>query len=143
MIEYTFTYTRPNFDYDFFTYQTADKALMESQNAFRNELFMANGFISTSIVISEDKLSLKLITLWESFAASEQFVSRHRDKFLKHLNNYNNTAGVTCVIETCVLPDTPGLKNKKLSTRLSPDQMGQKLQTFITAYHANNTIRNQ
>jgi hypothetical protein len=140
MIEYTFTYTRPNFDYDFFTYQTADKALMESQNAFRNELFMADGFISTSIVISEDKLSLKMITLWESDAASEQFVSRHRDKFVKQLNNYNNIAGVTQVSESCTLPDTPGLKNKKLSTRLGPDEIGQRLQNFITSYHATNVI---
>jgi len=143
MVEYTYTYTRPNFDYDFFVYQTADKTLMESQNTFRNKMCMAEGFISTSIVISEDKLSLKLITLWESSTTATQFMSPHQVGFLPQLQEYNSLRGVTCITETCTLPDTPGLKNKKLSTRLNSDQAGQRLQNFITSNSSKNTVHNQ
>jgi hypothetical protein len=143
MFEYTYTYTRPSLDYDFFVYQTADKKLMESQNAFRNKMCMAEGFISTSIVISEDKLSLKLIILWESFTTATQFLSTHQAGFFLQLNDYNKATGVTCITETCTLPDTPGLKNKKLSARLNSDLAGQRLQNFITLYRSKNTVYNQ
>jgi hypothetical protein len=140
MFEYTTTFTRSNFDYDFFIFQSADKELMEYQNRYRNDLLIANGFISMSYIISDDKLSLKVITLWESQGLSNQFVSTNRDSFIKKLASYNKMSGVTVSSDTATLPDTPGLKNKKLSTRMSPEAAGRGLQEFITTYHATNTI---
>ena len=132
MYEYTATHTRQNTEHDFFIFQTEDKQLLDKQNKFRNDMLQANGFISLNAIVSENKLQLKISTLWESEATARAFTSVHQAEFLKLLKAYQYKTGTYTATTTATLPDTLNLKAKKLSSRLTVAEASKELKDFIT-----------
>ena len=133
MYEVTVTFTRQDEKEDFFIFNVMDKDLLFSHNKFRNEALMAPGFISMSYVISDDKLKLKVITLWESRVDGENFMrmNKHGRPFYKALQNYLARTGTLKEVSTELLPDTDAIKAKKVSSRITIDDANQALLDFL------------
>lgn len=132
MYEYTITYRRQNLNYDFFVFQTVDKQLLYHHAKHWTEILNAPGHISTSYVMSEDKLTLKVIVLWENEAYATEFSSPTRKQFIAAMESYNQKTGTTSTVSISTLPDTANLKAKKFSTRITVEEAGKELQDFIT-----------
>lgn len=126
------TATRPNSNVDFFLYQTSDTDLLLQQTLQRNAVLQAVGFISTSIVVSEDKLTMKIISLWESENDRLQCNTKYHKAFSDLLNRYNTKNNVVVEYASNFLPDTQQLKAKKFSSRLTIEQASAELKEFIT-----------
>jgi hypothetical protein len=133
MYEVTVTFTRQDDKEDFFVFNVMDKDLLFSHNRFRNEALMAPGFISLSYVISDDKMKLKVITLWESIVDGQNFMRNNKfgKEFYKWQGKYLARTGTLKEVSTEMLPDTEAMKAKKLSTRITIDDANQALLDFL------------
>jgi heme-degrading monooxygenase HmoA len=134
MIEVTTTYTRRNTNAEFFAFQTADLLLLASHTNFRNEMTNSPGFIGLSYFMSEDKLSLRVLALWESEKTLHNFSqkTKSRDAFLDSLKVYNTKNHVTSTMSVENVFDPKYLKDKKLSTRLTVKEAQDRLVDFLS-----------
>ena len=134
MYEVTVTFTRQNTDEDFYAFSTYDKDMLYAHTRFRNELFNAPGFMGLTFVLSDDKLEMAVITLWETLIHSQEFfkTNKYGKPFDIELNKYLGRTGTQKSVTTLSLPDTAQLKAKKLSSRLTVDEANQKLKEMLT-----------
>lgn len=134
MYETTVTYTRQNTDEDWFTFSMYDKDLLYSVARFRNETIDAPGFMALTVAVSDDKLQMKLITLWESYMHAQEFFkkNKHGRKYNREVNRYLGRTHTTKQVTVLNLPDTAQLKAKKLSSRLTIEVGNQTIKEFLT-----------
>jgi heme-degrading monooxygenase HmoA len=134
MYEVTVTFKRQNTDEDFFAFSTYDKEMLYAHTRFRNEVMNAPGFMALSFVLSDDKLEMAVITLWESLIHSQEFfvTGKHAKAFDFQLKRYLGRTGTIKTVTTASLPDTAQLKAKKISSRLSVEVANQTLKELLT-----------
>jgi heme-degrading monooxygenase HmoA len=134
MYETTVTYTRENVDEDWFMFSMYDKDLLYSVTRFRNETINAPGFMALTVTVSDDKLQMKLIVLWESFMHAQEFFTKNKfgKAYSKELKKYLGRTHTKQDVTTLNLPDTAQLKAKKLSSRLTVEAGNQTIKEFFT-----------
>jgi hypothetical protein len=134
MYETTVTYTRENTDEDWFMFSMYDKDLLYSVTRFRNETINAPGFMALTIGMSDDKLQMKLITLWESFMHAKEFYGKNKygKAYTRNVKRYLGRTHTKQDVTTLSLPDTAQLKAKKLSSRLTVEAGNQTIKEFLT-----------
>jgi hypothetical protein len=134
MYETTVTYTRENTDEDWFMFSMYDKDLLYSVTRFRNETINAPGFMALTVAVSDDKLKMKFITLWESFMHATEFFKKNSygKKYSIEVDRYLGRTHTKQDVTTLNLPDTAQLKAKKLSSRLTVEVGNQTIKEFLT-----------
>jgi heme-degrading monooxygenase HmoA len=134
MYETTVTYTRENTDEDWFMFSMYDKDLLYSVTRFRNETINAPGFMALTVAVSDDKLEMKVITLWESFMHATEFFKKniYGKKYSTEVDRYLGRTHTQKDVTTLNLPDTAQLKAKKLSSRLTIEVGNQTIKEFLT-----------
>jgi heme-degrading monooxygenase HmoA len=134
MYEVTVTFTRNDTEEDFFAFSLHDKDLLYSHARFRNEVLNAEGFMSLTFAVSDDKLTMKVITLWESSMLAARFFSLNKfgRPFDRQLKKYLGRNAIGRSVTAINLPDSAQLKAKKLSSRLTLEESSAELKEFLT-----------
>lgn len=134
MYEVTVTFKRQNTSEEFYAFSTYDKEMLYAHTRFRNELLNADGFMALSFALSDDKLEMAVITLWESLMHSQEFFKTNKfgKAFDREVTKYLGRTGTIKSTTTASLPDTAKLKAKKISSRLSVDVANQTLKDLLT-----------
>lgn len=134
MYEVTVTITRQDTKEDFYVFSLYDKEMMYAHLNYRNEMMNAPGFMATSIALSDDKMQLKVIALWETQTHAAEFfkTNKHGKRFDRAMISYLGRTGCTREVSLATLPDTAKLKAKKLSSRLTVEYANQQLKEFLT-----------
>lgn len=131
MFEITTRFTRRDTNTPFFVFQTDNVALLKAQSKMREEILESPGFIGVSVVVSEDKTQLEIISLWESEEANMAANIPSHTEFIDLLIVYNQRTGCSSEMETATIHDTKNIKLKKLSTRITATEAGNYLKNFI------------
>lgn len=132
MVENILTLVRFDLSREFFPFQTENKKLLEAMTKFRAECANAPGFISLNYIISEDRLKMQVITLWESMEAQSNLISKHHAEFQKEVREYNFKNMADTSHSTRIISDTKEIKEKKNNSRISAKTMSDELRKFIT-----------
>lgn len=134
MYEVTVTFKRNDTTEDFFAFSMFDRDLFYAHAKFRNEVLNAEGFMSLTFAVSDDKLTMKVITLWESSMLAVRFFARNKfgKGFDRQLKRYLGRNAITRDVTALNLPDTAQLKAKKLSSRLTLEESSAELKEFLT-----------
>lgn len=131
MFEITTRFKRIDTKTPFFVFQTEDAELLKMQSKMRNEILESPGYIGFSLVISEDKTQLEIISLWESQEAQLEAKITYYKWFIPLVQAYNLRTGCSSEMEVSTLHDTKNIKLKKLSTRITATEAGEYLKNFI------------
>lgn len=138
MYEITVTYKRRNTSVDFFSFQTQDVGNAIIQLSFRNDMINDLGFLGMSYVMSEDKLTMKMIVLWKSVESANEFVSIWKHQFEVVSKGYHRKNDIKIYVNSQHLPDTQKIKYEKISTRMYAEEAGKELREFISSSNDSN-----
>lgn len=138
MYEVTVTYKRRKTSVAFFSFQTMDVSGAVIQLSFRNDMINDSGFLGMSYVMSEDKLTMKMIVLWKSVESAQEFVSIWREQFEVVSKGYHQKNNIQIYVNTQHLPDTQKIKYEKISTRMYAEEAGKELRDFISSKNDSN-----
>lgn len=131
MLEISITYTRQDLNEDFFPFNAKNPDMVIAHAQIRNDLIKADGFIAISFIISDDKLSLTIVTLWKSIEAAENFKSLNSSTYNRLLAAYSTKNGIIAKTVKTILPDTAEIKAQKYASRMTISEATTELISIL------------
>ena len=131
MFQYITTSQRKNTLKDFYFFQTEDSEFMLSQIKLRHDIISAPGFVSMSIEVSEDKLTMVLKTTWVDYKSATSFFSTASSSFNDGLNRYLRQNGHLNRVSQTDIADPPEFKQRKLAQEATAEEIAEIMKVII------------